>query len=51
MAGKTSGTAEQHWRDRLRRWRDSGQGVREFCWDEGVSEPLLLSVGASGSQA
>ena len=39
MAGKTSGTAEQQWRGRLRRWRDSGQGVREFCWREGVSEP------------
>lgn len=39
MAGKTSGTAEQQWRGRLRRWRDSGQGVREFCWQEGVSEP------------
>ena len=39
MAGRTSGTAEQQWRDRLRRWRDSGQSVREFCWREGVSEP------------
>jgi hypothetical protein len=39
MAGKTSGTAEDQWRDRLRRWRDSGQAVREFCWHEGVSEP------------
>jgi len=39
MAGKTSGMAEQQWRDRLRRWRDSGRSVREFCWREGVSEP------------
>jgi hypothetical protein len=39
MAGKTSGTAEQQWRDRLRRWRDCGQSVREFCWHERVSEP------------
>jgi transposase len=39
MAGKTSGTTAQQWRDRLRRWRDSGQSVREFCWHEGVSEP------------
>jgi len=38
MAGKTSGAAEQQWRDRLRRWRDSGQSVRDFCWREGVSE-------------
>jgi transposase len=41
MAGRTSGTAEQQWRDRLRRWRDSGQSVREFCWREGVSEPCF----------
>jgi hypothetical protein len=39
MVSKTSGTAEQQWRDRLRRWRDSGQSVRQFCWREGVGEP------------
>ena len=39
MAGKTSRTVEQRWRDRLRRWRDSGQSVRQFCWHEGVGEP------------
>lgn len=39
MAGKRSGAAEQQWRDRLRRWRDSGQSVRAFCWHERVSEP------------
>lgn len=39
MAGKTSGMAERLWRERLRRWRRSGQSVSEFCWHEGVSEP------------
>lgn len=39
MARATSGSAEQRWRERVRRWRNSGQTVREFCWREGVSEP------------
>jgi hypothetical protein len=45
MAGKTSGTAEQQWRDRLQRWRDSGQSVREFCWQEGVGERRVVAFG------
>jgi hypothetical protein len=39
MARTTSGTAERRWRDRVKRWRESGQSVRRFCWREGVSEP------------
>ena len=33
------GTAEDRWRDRIKRWRGSGLSVREFCLREGVSEP------------
>jgi hypothetical protein len=39
MAGKASGTAEQVWRERMKRWRKSDQTVSDFCWREGVSEP------------
>ena len=39
MAGKARGTAERVWRERVTRWRKSGQTVSDFCWREGVSEP------------
>ena len=39
MAGMMRGMAEQHWRERLARWRRSGLSVREFCWREELSEP------------
>ena len=35
---------EQTWRDRVRRWKASGQSVRAFCVQEGLSEPSFVSV-------
>lgn len=31
------------WRQVLTRWRRSGQGVREFCADAGLSEPSFYA--------
>lgn len=39
MAKTRSGTAAGRWRERLERWRRSGQTVRGFCEREGLSEP------------
>ena len=30
---------ERFWRRMLRRWRDSGRSVRDFCAEHGLSEP------------
>lgn len=39
MARGTREAVVEQWRERLLRWRSSGQSVREFCRREGVSQP------------
>jgi len=34
-----SGVKERYWRTMVRRWRESGLSVRDFCVEHGVSEP------------
>jgi len=34
---------ERFWRDMVRRWRHSGQTVRAFCAEHGLSEPSFYS--------
>ena|SRR5271165_2757692 len=34
---------ERFWRQMLRRWRRSGQGVRDFCREQGLSEALFYA--------
>jgi hypothetical protein len=34
---------ERHWRRLLRQWQRSGQGVRAFCWEHGLSEPSFYT--------
>lgn len=34
---------ERHWRRVLRQWRRSGQGVRSYCIEHGLSEALFYA--------
>jgi hypothetical protein len=34
---------EQFWRDMVRQWRRSGWTVREFCSEQGLSEPSFYA--------
>jgi transposase len=36
-------TKEQYWRGHLEAWRRSGQSVRGYCRDEGLSEPSFYA--------
>ena len=45
MSKKAKGSRserEQFWRDLIERQRHSGQSIREFCDDEGVSQPSFF---------
>lgn len=46
MSKKAKGSRserEQFWRDLIERQQHSGQSIREFCDDEGVSQPSFFS--------
>lgn len=34
---------EQYWRTRVRQWRTSGLSVRDFCAEQGLSEPSFYA--------
>jgi hypothetical protein len=34
---------ERYWRRMLRQWQRSGQRVRSFCWEHGLSEPSFYA--------
>jgi transposase len=40
---KTDGDQEQFWRMAIETWQSSGLSVRQFCTDEGLSEPSFYS--------
>jgi hypothetical protein len=40
---RQSSQAEQAWRDRIAKWRASGQSVRVFCAEHQLSEPSFYS--------
>ena len=43
MAGRANSEKELRWREMLERQGDSGVSIREFCLNEGVSEPSFYA--------
>lgn len=41
--GRRDRSKEWHWRRVLRRWRRSGQAVRSYCVEHGLSEPSFYA--------
>ena len=41
--GQRDRAKEQHWRQHLAAWRQSGQTVRAYCRAEGLSEPSFYA--------
>ncbi len=41
--GKRDGSKERFWRDMMRQWQRSGQAVREFCVEKGLSEACFYA--------
>ena len=43
MARRRDQAKERYWRAHLAAWRQSGQSVRAYCADEGLSEPSFYA--------